>query len=220
MSIICEVDYSTALRYKGANLTTKYNNKKHNVYLKLVCDDLSLIDGIELSKSSKNILMIDYQGLDTNIAYSELTKDVGVYIGRLIDFGNNITSEDVEHIVNNTPQGVTPIINLPDDYKDMRFIWEVSKKYPTVRFCGGSLFAIDGVKLGAIGIDILDKVGAKYDVESYTINGSVDAIETVDINTLTIDTTEPKRKSKRSGSGNSKAPKKTKVYFTDILGGL
>ena len=119
MSIICKVDYATALKYKGMNLSTKYNNKKHKVYLKLIGDDFTLTDCIALAKVSKNILMVEYQGLQSNSAYEELTENTGVYVGRVYDFGNNITEEDVEKIAEDSPKGVVPIIRLPDDYKDL-----------------------------------------------------------------------------------------------------
>lgn len=225
MSIICSVDYITALNYKGANLSTKYNNKKHKVYLKLICDDLTLVDAIELAKVSKNILMIDYQGLETNTTYIGLTEPCGVYIGRVIDFGNNITLEDVERIVNDTPAGVTPIINLPNDYKDLHFLWQVAQKFGKVRFCGGKLFAVDGVKIGAIGVDILDKLDIKYDFSSYYLDGTIDVLENVDISSLEIDTTTKpenasKGKSKSSSSTKSSAPKKPakkSVSFGELL---
>ena len=186
MAIVCSVDYSTALGYKGVNLSTKYNNKKHKVYLKLVCDDLTLLDGVELAKASKNILMVEYRGLDTNPSYMTLTQDTGVYIGRVVDFGNNITVEDIERTINDIPSGITPIINLPDDFKDIQYLWKLSKQFPRVRFSGGYLFAIDGVKIGAIGVDILSKLDIKFDESSYLLNSTLDVLEDVDITTKSI----------------------------------
>lgn len=216
MAIISSVDYSTALSYKGMNLSAKYNNKKHKVYLKLDCDDYTLEDSINLARVSKNILMVNYQGLETNPAYLNLTQDNGIYIGRIIDFGNNITEDDIQRLISGVPSGVTPIINLPEDYKDLHFIWSISKKYPKVRFCGGNLFAIDGVKVGAIGVDILDKVEAKYDVEAYNLSGRLDALEDVDINTIEITATSkpdkaPKEK-KSSSSGTKKKSNPSKSF--------
>lgn len=221
MSIICKVDYATALKYKGMNLSTKYNNKKHKVYLKLIGDDFTITDSIALAKVSKNILMVEYQGLQSNSAYEELTENTGVYIGRVYDFGNNITEEDVEKIVASTPAGVTPVIKLPDDYKDLYSIYKFSQIYPTVRFCGGHLFAIDGIKVGAIGVDILDKLQEKYSVDCFKLDDTEDVLELVDINELEIDTTtKPEKVKKASSNSNKSASKKTskKVSIFDIFG--
>lgn len=222
MSIICKVDYATALKYKGMNLSTKYNNKKHKVYLKLIGDDFTLTDCIALAKVSKNILMVEYQGLQSNSAYEELTENTGVYVGRVYDFGNNITEEDVEKIAEDSPKGVVPIIKLPDDYKDLYKIYHISKTYPTVRFCGGHLFAIDGVKVGAIGVDILDKAQDKYSMDCYKLDDTEDVLENVDITSLEIDSSSKPEKAKKSSSGssNKSAPKKAskKVSIFDIFG--
>ena len=222
MSIICKVDYATALKYKGMNLSTKYNNKKHKVYLKLIGDDFTLTDCIALAKVSKNILMVEYQGLQSNLAYEELTENTGVYVGRVYDFGNNITEEDVEKIAEDSPKGVVPIIKLPDDYKDLYKIYHISKIYPTVRFCGGHLFAIDGVKVGAIGVDVLDKAQDKYSMDCYKLDDTEDVLENVDITSLEIDSSSKPEKAKKSSSSssNKSAPKKAskKVSIFDIFG--
>ena len=222
MSIICKVDYTTALKYKGMNLSTKYNNKKHKVYLKLIGDDFTLTDCIALAKVSKNILMVEYQGLQSNSAYEELTENTGVYVGRVYDFGNNITEEDVEKIAEDSPKGVVPIIKLPDDYKDVYKIYHISKTYPTVRFCGGHLFAIDGVKVGAIGVDVLDKAQDKYSMDCYKLDDTEDVLENVDITSLEIDSSSKPEKVKKSSSSssNKSAPKKAskKVSIFDIFG--
>lgn len=221
MSIICKVDYATALKYNGMNLSTKYNNKKHKVYLKLIGDDFTLTDCIALAKVSKNILMVEYQGLQSNSAYEELTENTGVYVGRVYDFGNNITEEDVEKIAEDSPKGVVPIIKLPDDYKDLYNIYQISKAHPSVRFCGGHLFAIDGVKVGAIGVDILDKLQDKYSLDCFKLDDTEDVLETVDINELEIDTTTKLERAKKvSSGGNKSAAKKTskKVSIFDIFG--
>lgn len=212
MAIISSVDYSTALSYKGMNLSTKYNNKKQKVYLKLNCDDLTLADCLELARLSKNIVMINYQGIDTNVTYLSLTEDSGIYIGKVIDFGNNITLEDIQRIENQVPKGVVPIINLPEDYNNLEFIWRASKKFPRVRFSGGNLFAIEGVKIGQVGVDILSKFETKLDASVYSSDGRTDCVDVVDINTLEITVSAKAEKAPRerkSSSGTGTQKKKT-----------
>ena len=221
MSLIAHVDYSTALNYKGLSLSTKYNGKKHKVYLKLICDDFTLKESIELAKGSKNILMLEYQGLDTNPVYSNLG-NTGVYIGRVIEFGNNLTEDDLTRIVNDTPEGVTPIVRLPDDFKDLRFLWDMTKKFGKVRFCGGTLFSIKGVNVGAIGVDILDAHEIKYEPSSFMVIGTDDVIESVGIDELEITTSSKSEskgssKPKKSSSGKKKSPTKPQVTFSSML---
>jgi hypothetical protein len=223
MAIISSVDYSTALSYKGMNLSTKYDNKKHKVYFKLVADDYSLQDAINLARVSKNILMINYIGLPSNAYYLSLTSNTGVYIGRVIDFGNNITEEDILGAIKDVPEGVVPIINLPEDFNNINFVWKMCQKYPRIRFCGGNLFAIDGVKIGMVGIDTLDKQGIKYDFDSYAFNNKLDAFDEVDINTLDITaSSKPERvvKEKKSSSSTSDSSPKKKSNQSEKFKGL
>lgn len=220
MSIICKVDYSTALKYKGLNLKAKYNGKKHQVCLKVVCDDFTLQECIELAKSSPSIVMLEYQGLETNKSYLDL-KPCGVYIGKVFDLGNNFTRDDIVSIDTDTPDGVVPIIHLPDDFNNIEFIWKLSKEFNRIRFCGGYLFNIEGIKIGAVGSDILSSGNFKLNSEESIYQGIDDVIEQADISILDIETTATKSESTKSLNKSPKsAPKKKQsVSFANLLFG-
>lgn len=216
MSIICNVDYKVAEVYRGLNLKAKYNGKKHQVFLKLICDDFNLSESIELAKVSKNIAMIEYQGLETSPVYRNVHAS-GVYVGRVFMLGNNFTEGDISRIVSGMPDGVTPVIKLPEDFKDMHMLWSLNKKYDKVRFCGGKLFSIHGVNVGAVGIDIVGS--SSVDDSNYTICGMDDVLEHVDISELDIETST---KSEHKKSGTKKASsgvvkKKPQVSFASMM---
>lgn len=226
MAIVCNVDFSTAQKYRGKSLSTKYNNKKHKVYLKLVCDDSTLQDCVDLAKQSKNILMISYQGLGS---WDNFKASVGgVYVGYGMDFGVDVSEADIERALADIPDGVTPIIHLPESFKDMEFLWRVSKKFPRLRFSGGQLFAVAGVKVGEIGVDILERGDVKFGVESYRLRSGVDAVENVAISSLEIDASGKPESSGTRKPKTSTAPKKTdnirgrigQLFMSDEFGGL
>lgn len=203
MSIVCSVDYGTAQKYRGKNLSAKYNNKKHKVYLKLHADDSNLQDCIELAKQSRNILMVSYQGLGSWEEYGFLGGARGVYIGCPMDFGVDVSEADIVRAIEEIPEAVTPIINLPRSYTDLEFLWRVSQTCPRVRFSGGTLFAVDGLRVGEVGVDILQKADVKFGAEAYRLKSGVDALENVNISTLEID-----------ASGKAEAPKSSKPKST------
>lgn len=206
MSIICNVDFSTAQKYRGKSLSAKYSNKKHRVYLKLVCDDSTLQECIELAKQSKNILMISYQGLGSWEHFKASVS--GVYVGYGMDFGVDISEEDIERALVDIPDGITPIIHLPESFKDMEFLWRVSKKFPRLRFSGGQLFSIAGVKVGEIGVDVLERHDVKFGAESYRLRFGVDAVENVAISSLEIDASgKPESTSTRKPKSTTSAKK-------------
>lgn len=203
MSIICSVDMATANKYKGKALSTKYNNKKHRVYLKLHCDDSNLADAVELAKQSKNILMVSYQGTGDWSQFGFLSGLRGVYVGYpLEDFGLDVSEDDILRAIDGIPDSITPIVNLPRSFTDIEFLWRVSMKCPRLRFSGGQLFAIDGLRVGEIGVDVLERESVKFGVDSYRLHSGVDALENVQISGLEIDT---------SGKAESSASKRPKA---------
>lgn len=224
MSVICSVDLVTAEKYKGASLKAKYNGKKQAVYLKIICDDLTLYEAIEVARNNRNVLAVEYCGMDTNPVYLGL-KNTGVYVGRVTDFGNDITVDDIQRIVQSTPEGVTPIIRLQPDFNDLYKIWYFCNQFSRVRFCGGNLFSVDGVRCGMIGVDILSRLGLKFDDSCYALGQRDDVFDTVNIDELTIEksvkaeSTSKKTKSTTKSSKTSKSVKKPKLSFADIMAG-
>lgn len=209
MSVILRVSYREALKYKGKTVNCTVDGKKHNAYFKVICDDLDLESCIELAKTSKNILMLDYQGIDG----AEVPD--GIYVGKSFDWGSNITDSDVDNIVENElPKGMTAIIKLPDGYKNIEFVWRMSQKYPNVRFCGGTFFCATGCNLGCCGIDILDKRGIKHTDSSYMREGCCCGFQVLDLSDVSdISVGEVKQKS----SSSSSSKKKPKISFSSLL---
>ena len=116
MSVICEVSYDEAKNYIGKNVSAKIGNKKQKVYFKLNCDDLTLKESINLVKNNKNFICLNYIGLTDNTEYKSLDSNLGIYMIRVTELGNNITDADVQNVINETPKGVVPIIKLPEDF--------------------------------------------------------------------------------------------------------
>lgn len=46
------------------------------------------------------------------------------------------------------PEGLVVLARLSDDFSNMRKVWDCSRKYSDVRFIGGNLLAIPGIKIG------------------------------------------------------------------------
>lgn len=203
MSVIVRASYNEAKKYRNKTVHTTVNGKKHNVYFKVVCDDLDLEDCIELAKSSSNVIMLDYQGIEG--------KEVpdGVYVGKTFDWGSNITESDVENIVKNeTPRGMTPIIKLPDSFNDLEFVWRMSQKYGKVRFCGGHMFCATGCNLGCCGVDIMDKHNIKHSDNNLIKTGCCCAFDVLDDTDLELEVGAVKQQASK---------KKPKLSFNDLL---
>lgn len=214
MAVLCEVDYQTAEQYRSKTLSVKLGYKKQKVYLKVLCDDLTLVDAVELARESPAVLAVGYRGLDTTQEYLSL-KESGVYIYRLYDFGDNITESDILRVMGDTPIGVVPVINFVGGFSDLKFLEEICKKYDRVRFCGGRLFCLGSLRLGVVGRDMLEGLGCRS--LPYSMYNSQDILELTDISQLEIEAEEVKQKArgrkavKQSESRKVSEPKKTKT---------
>lgn len=212
MSVVCNVSVAEAKAYRGVSIKAKYNGKKQQVLLRLLCDETNVKEAVDLARVSKNVAMLEYQGNDEYKALS-LMRNTGVYIGRVFNCGNNIDESELERLVDDVPQCVTPIIYFPDDFSDLELVWKLAQKFPNVRFCGGKLFAIEGIKIGAVGLDTLDKAGIKYEEESYIIDGTMDVIDSVSFSDLSEIETSAKAEVKQKSVGL----KKPQISFASIM---
>ena len=225
MSVIVKASYETASKYANGRVVTKVNNKKHQVYFRVPCDDYSLNACIELAKNSSNVLMLDYEGLPMSPSFMALTEPTGVYIGIKIEVGMDLSEDDIVRIINDIPAGVIPIIKLPDEYKNIRFVYNMSQKYDRIRFCGGTMFNISGCRLGCCGADILDKNNIKFPADSMIHNGCSCGLEVVDEEGLEFEVSQKAVRQSRAPKtprekSNSTAPKKKAVSnFMSLFSG-
>ena len=224
-AVIATCDFDTAKLYKGKVLYTKLGSKKHKVYLRVFGDETNIKELVELARFSRNIIMVDYQGSDISEEYKNITKELtcGCHVTNMYTYGNNITLEDVASLSKDAPSGVSIVINMPDDFTDLKFVWDCCTKFPNIRFAGGKLFNIDGCRLGSIGIDIYENFGIKYTAEAYNGIGGVEFRDLAELELTFTDkpekATEKKEKKEKTGGATKSAPKTKKLLFSDLLGG-
>lgn len=210
--LLVKTSYTVANEYKGYIVNTKLGNKKHQVYFKVYCDDTDIDECLDLFRNSKNIVMLEYQGSLPILEMKDLT---GVYITRVFDFGTNITEEEIKGVVEMLPKGVTGIIRMPVEYSDMRFVHDMSMKYDSIRFCGGTMFCFDGCRIGCCGRDILDKAGIRYDKTKYLFEGCSCALDTVSETEVVLEKGKPQTSTAQKTS-RSASPRK-KLLFHDLI---
>lgn len=223
MALLVTVDYATALKYRGKSVSSVVDGKKQKVYFILLCDDTNLIDSIKLASVSRNILMTEYQGLPNSQVYRELDSNHGVYVGRVYDCGCNITEEDIVGILEEVPESIKPILHMPKDFDNLHFVWKMCKKYPRLRFSGGTLFNVDGTRLGRVGVDTVAQEKIKISMDCYRFNGNMDIMNVVSAEDLELEATgklessSSASKPRSSSAGGTKKTGKT-AMFSDLLG--
>lgn len=209
--LLVKASFETANKFRHSSVITKIGSKKHQCYFKLYCDDTDIDDCLELAKESKNVVMLEYQGSLPTLEAKDLSN---VYITKVFDFGMDINETDIEGVFELLPTGVTAVIKVPQEYSDMRFIYNMSQKYKSIRFCGGTTFCFDGCNVGCCGRDILDKANIKYDKSEYLHEGCSCAADTVLADEVEL---EEGRVYKTATSGKKTSSPKKKVLFQDLL---
>lgn len=215
-TIIATCSFEEAEQYKGKTLTSKVDNKKVGVMLSVSCDDFSVKQTIELAKGSKNIIMLDYVGTDNSQDYLSITKEElgDVYLIKEFELGDNVTEEEVQDIVSRVPNGVVAVIHLPESYNDLRSIYMFCRKYPNVRFSGGTLFDVEGVSLGKYGVDILEAHDIKFAPTAYL--STEEAVQVVPLETLVVEASSKSEKTARSTSSGTGVKRQKQLQFSAL----
>lgn len=210
MSIFAKVCYETALKFKGKGVTTKIDKKKHQVYFKVYCDDTDIQDALNLARISSNIVMLEYQG-DLSLLHQYDTG--GVYLGVVHDFGMDITEADIAALLTELPANVILIVRVPLEFSNMQFIQDICTKYSNVRFCGGTIFCLEGCKVGCCGRDILEGKKIKVGNDTMMYQGCSCALQTYQEDDLELE----EGKVQKSQGKKSGGAKKRTLMFRDLL---
>lgn len=216
MSVIVKTSYDIASQYRGKCVSTSVGGKKHNVYFRVTLDDFTLEDALQ--GSDDNIVMYEYQGMVSNPVYRNI-ENTSLYIVEYREVCNDISEDDIKTILEEVPDGVTPVIKLPTEYNDFEFICRMCDKYPRVRFCGGTLFCAVGCRIGCCGHDILERHGVKFKDKKYIKEGCACGLPVISDEGLTFTVSDKRTKSTRTKkSGGSSKSKPKKKSFNDMFG--
>ncbi len=208
-------------KYLGKQIKGTVNGKEVVLYIRLLCDEFDVMEGIDLISKNDNILLLDYVGSDFSPVYMGLTAEV---VGdncliKITDVEDTLTESFVESIVADTPSGVIPVLRLPESFKDLELIYKLNQSYPNVRFCGGTLFVIDGCNIGCCGMELLKKKGVNYDLDAYYRNGLCDcALEVHDFSEVK-NISIIKDEQQIDNIEQKKETQGTQIQFADLLQG-
>lgn len=211
--VVFDATLDVASRYSDGACEGMVDGKKHQVYFRIDADDGDIVSCVEEAKRNPNIVAIRYSGTADGIRPVDLT---GVYVTVSRDFGSNITESDILDFRDDYQgTGVSFVIRVPESYADIHFMWDMSQKYPDVRFCGGTVFCIDGCRLGCLGRDVLAKRGIRCDESAYLHKGCSCAARVVsEVEDLHCKASKPKEKQIKQAK---QATKGKKLMFRDLL---
>lgn len=215
MSMIVKADLSEIKEYTGKSVSAKIGKKSHPVLFRVNVDNFSVEEAIDVAKRDSNIVMLNYIGSPAGLANID-TK--GVYITFSVEVGNDVSEEDIVKYIADIPEGVTLVVKLPEEFKNIRFAYEMSQKYDKVRFCGGCLFCFDECRFGCLGRDICTQKGIKFDDTEYIKTGCSCCIPIDDIANVELSISNSKQKSS-SHSGNKSKNSKASLFSSLLYSG-
>lgn len=220
MAVIVKANLEQVKEYKNKNVSLKIGNKKHQVYFRVEADDFSLLDAIEHAKTDRNVVMLEYAGSDNFIkSVAVAPSDNFPYVGVSYEVGMNLSEEDIVNALAEYPEWSTIIIKLPDEYKNLEFLYNMCQKYPRIRFCGGYTFSIDGCRLGCCGRDILEKKNIKVSDSEYLKIGCSCALQTLQFDDVDLSISLKAERTSNTSSGTKSPASKRSAKFGSLLGG-
>lgn len=215
-SVIVKSDLNSAMKYCGA-VSAKIGGKRKRVLFEVPVDELSLPVALESAKRNRNIISLVYEGLDCDISCEDASKE-GVNITWVLPVAGNISVSDISRYVETLPKGMSLTLRFPEDFNDIDFIFELSSAFPDIRICGNTLFSFDGLRVGIVGRDILEKRGIDFDTSVYLVSGECNAIPTLFLDDVTLEEVSAggkskgvRKSSKKSKSGDAPKPRNSKV---------
>lgn len=160
--MIVRIEYQNTI----SAIKTKYKGKEKSHYIRFVVDEYSIQSALERVRDNKWVVALDYEG---DISYLNNVKydvnDKPVIIFKQLDEISELT---IKSIMRRIPLWVRVAIKTPEDFNNMRVIFDLSKKYPNIRFCGGNFLRLGGCNVGCIGREDIPRKVAESKIDYYT----------------------------------------------------
>lgn len=145
---------------------------------------------------------------------------------------NPTTLEEVPQLLHYVPNYMTCVIQLPQEFSDMRILKSYCSVHPNIRFVGGHLLQIEGVRIGYVDNTFISKksnglsvvtngLDGLYMVYDYTQIEELDFIKYKEKTAKVREPKPPKEKKPKEKVDKPKTPKEPKPkkqkYLTGIL---
>ncbi len=119
--------------------------KKVNFFLRIGVRESTLDEALDKFGKTKTVVGFDYEGTADFLYGKELPENRIFVTKQVEDLGPS-----VDFVVKAYPSGVRVILQVPEDFTDMRAVMGVCSRYANVRVDGGSLLRLPGVRIGAV----------------------------------------------------------------------
>lgn len=156
--------------YENTSVTAKGTGRKQTAKFIIDIDDYNYKEVFEYARNCNHIIHANYIGSDELLQTIQIPD--GLYVTKTYTLVDINDSTEITNFVNTIPQGITPVIRIPEQYKDldilMMWVYYTCANYPTIRVVGGNFFALEGTRVGYIGRDMYETDdSSKYEYNEY-----------------------------------------------------
>lgn len=202
---------------RNSKLITKVGNRNKIVVFEVSVDNTDICEAVDFACGNKNIVSLVYEGTEQYFTMLSELDSKGVNIAKIERVSLDVDEAYIAELLKVLPAWATLIVDLPEDFNNMEFVYNVCSKFDRVRFSGGYLFDMSGVRLGICGKDTLESLGIKG-LDDLIKTGDCCALEVVDANDIEISVATAKDKVSTS-SGTKSSPKQKTMLFSEFLCG-
>lgn len=143
MQILASCSLEEASRFNGKLVLPNEDAKKPDkVFLNIIADGRESVDVFKKVDEIPSVKCITFVG--EGVSYVPTGYEGSVFVEKTLE---EALSDSVVY-----PSGVVVLVRLPKDFPNsaynMRTVYELSVKNPNMRFIGGSILGIEGIRVG------------------------------------------------------------------------
>lgn len=142
--MILKINYAD-LKERGSYAYVK--GKKNPLYLRICIDDSNAAEAVAKFSCNPYVTAFDYKGKNIQ-QFKDIDTRNKVVIGYLKGLDVVKDRAKIVSVLESVPECVRVVMKLPEGFKDMQTLQELSTSYPNIAFCGGKLIRIQGVRIG------------------------------------------------------------------------
>lgn len=202
----------------GSAVRGEVNGKSVNFFMRVKVNESNIEEALTKLKGNKWVVAFDYVGDPEFLKTVDIGDSVVIITKEVEKLDMN-----VDFLLNGLDRRVRVVLKLPKTYTDMKSIYDYSRKYPNVRFCGGKFLRLEGCNIGCIGqSDVFRKVpDSKLSIVSEGCscvfqNIHIDDLDVVEFYDSKTSVSEKKVKSS-SNKPKAKSKPKPKKHLSSLL---
>lgn len=122
------------------------SNNSTQMYMRISVNEEDIEEAVERFRDNPFVVGFDYRGKNIELLNKLDTHGKSVFVR--IKHNEDVNS--LSAFLNALPEFIKVVMTLPENYRDLRKLYEISNGHNNLRFCGGMLLRLPGLKIGCV----------------------------------------------------------------------